>query len=89
MSDQARVIGGGLFGAVVGTVAAYLLFTDEGRHKLNQLSPTVDDLSRVLQDMRAALGRLGEFAAEGRRAADEVRTAFRGVGLDDHTTRWQ
>jgi len=89
MRDQMRIIGGGIAGAVIGTVAVYFLFTDEGRHKLSQLSPAVDDLSRVLQDLRATIGRLGEFAAEGRRAADEVRMAFRGGEFIEHTARWQ
>jgi hypothetical protein len=84
MDDRIRVIGGGLLGAVVGGLAAYLLFTDEGRDRLSRLAPAADDLSRVLQDMRTTLSKLGDVALEGRRTAGQVLAAF-SEGSHHHT----
>jgi len=74
--DRLRVAAGGILGAIVGSLTAYLLFTEGGRDRLSRVTPAVDDLSRLLQDTRSTLGKLGEVALEGRRAAADLLTAF-------------
>jgi hypothetical protein len=52
-------------GAVVGAVAGYLLFTEEGRAFRRQLEPALDDFTRELHSFRATLQRAASVANEG------------------------
>ena len=89
MNDQMRIVGGSVLGAVIGGVAAYLLMTEDGRGRLRHVGPAVDDLSRVLQDLRSTISKLSDVAVEGRHSADRVRAAFTGNAFSDAVDQWQ
>jgi gas vesicle protein len=88
MNDRMRIVGGGLLGAAIGSMAAYLLLTEDGRSKLGRMKPAVDELSHVLHDVRGTIMKLGEVAIEGRRAMSEVRAAFSSAETA-RMDRWQ
>jgi hypothetical protein len=83
------MVGGGVLGAAIGLAAAYLLLTEDGREKLGRMKPAMDELSRVLQDLRGTMMKLGEVAVEGRRAMGEVRAAFSSSDATARVDRWQ
>jgi hypothetical protein len=63
--DNSRVMLATVGGAVVGAIAGYLLFTEEGRAFRRQLEPALDDFTRELHSFRATLQRATSVANEG------------------------
>jgi hypothetical protein len=59
-------------GAVVGAIAGYLLFTEEGRSFRRQLEPALDDFSRELHSFRATVHRAAGVANEGWRLLNDA-----------------
>jgi hypothetical protein len=82
MNVQARILGSAVVGALVGGVAAYLVFTTRGRDAFAQVNPTLDDLSHQLREFRLALRRARGVAHEVRRAAVDVQTVLAGGDLE-------
>ena len=89
MDDELKVFGGALVGAAIGSLTAYLFLTEQGRRSLSQLPPALLDLSQVLQEIRDTFGKVSDVAVEGRRAAEDVRAAFRRKEFADAADRWQ
>ena len=81
MNDQARILGSAVVGALVGGLAAYLVFTTRGRNAFAQVNPTLEDLSHQLQEFRLALRRAKGVAHEVRRAAEDVQIVLAGEDL--------
>jgi hypothetical protein len=50
---------------VIGGVAGYLFFTEEGRRLRRQLEPTLDDLARELNSFRSTVNKAAGVASEG------------------------
>lgn len=81
MSEEHRVITGIALGAVLGAVAAYLVFTPHGRRALENVEGTLDDLAGALERFRRALRRADGVVHEARGAVDDVRTMLKGEDL--------
>jgi hypothetical protein len=52
-------------GAILGGIAGYLLFTDQGRVLRRQLEPALEDYARELNGFRQTLQKAAGVASEG------------------------
>ena len=68
--SQACVIS--CIGAVVGAAAAYILFTDHGRHLRSRLEPALDDFARELSHFRGTVAKAAGVAGEGWKLLNEA-----------------
>lgn len=66
-------------GALVGGLAAYLVFTADGRRALARVNPTLDDLALLLQELRRALRKANSVAHEARSAMGDVEAMMAGA----------
>jgi gas vesicle protein len=62
---NSRAVGAAVVGAVIGGVAGYLFFTDEGRRLRRQLEPALDDFIRELNSFRSTVNKAAGVASEG------------------------
>jgi hypothetical protein len=62
---NSRAITASIVGAMIGGVAGYLFFTDEGRRLRRQIEPALDDIARELNSFRLTLGKAAGVASEG------------------------
>ena len=62
---NSRALTASLVGAVIGGVAGYLFFTDEGRRLRRQIEPALDDIARELNSFRSTIGKAAGVANEG------------------------
>jgi gas vesicle protein len=62
---NSRAVTASIVGAVIGGVAGYLFFTDEGRRLRRQIEPALDDIARELNSFRLTLGKAAGVANEG------------------------
>jgi hypothetical protein len=60
-----RAVAATVVGAVVGGLAGYLFFTEDGRRVRRQFEPAIDDFSRELMSFRATVQKAAGAAAEG------------------------
>ena len=60
-----RVMSATMVGEVVGGVAGYLFFTDQGRSVRRQLEPAIEDFARELMSFRATIQKAAGVANEG------------------------
>lgn len=81
MSDESRMITGVTVGAVVGAVAAYLVFTQHGRRALDNLDATLENVSAALEKFRRALRRADGIVHDARGAVEDVRVMLKGQNL--------
>jgi gas vesicle protein len=70
--DNSRVMAATLVGAVVGGVAGYLFFTDQGRSVRRQIEPMLDDFAKELNSFRATVQKATGVASEGWRLLNEA-----------------
>jgi hypothetical protein len=70
--DNSRVIAATLVGAVVGGVAGYLFFTDQGRSVRRQIEPALDDFASELISFRATVQKATGVASEGWKLLNEA-----------------
>jgi gas vesicle protein len=61
-----------MIGAVIGGVAGYLFFTEEGRRLRRQLEPALDDIARDLNSFRSTLNKAAGVASEGWKLLDDA-----------------
>ena len=83
MSEQSRVMAGAVVGALVGAAAAYLFFTERGKHLRDRMEPMVDDLRHEFARFQRTFEKVGDMANEGMRVVNEFNAArsespFRG-----------
>jgi len=62
---NSRAVGAAIVGAVIGGMAGYLFFTQEGRRLRRQLEPALDDLARELNSFRSTVNKAAGVASEG------------------------
>jgi gas vesicle protein len=70
--DNSRAIAATLVGAVIGGVAGYLFFTEQGRSMRRQLEPALDDFSRELMSFRSTVQKAAGVANEGWKLLNEA-----------------
>ena len=75
VSEQSRVCMGALIGAIAGTAATYLFFTERGRSWRARIEPAVDDLRREFGRFQGPIEKLGVMANEGMRVVNEFNAA--------------
>ena len=63
--NNSRVMAATMVGAVVGGVAGYRFFTDQGRSVRRQLDPAIEDFARELMSFRATIQKAAGVANEG------------------------
>ena len=63
--NNSRVMAATMVGAVVGGVAGYLFFTDQGKSVRRQLEPAIEDFARELMSFRATIQKAAGAANEG------------------------
>lgn len=54
-----------MIGAVIGGLAGYLFFTEEGRVWRRQIEPQIENLAREFGEFRSTLARASSVASEG------------------------
>jgi len=69
---NSRAVAAAIVGAVVGGLAGYLFFTDEGRRLRRQLEPALDDFARELNSFRATVNKAAGVASEGWKLLNEA-----------------
>ena len=69
VSNNALVM---LGGALVGALAGYLLFTNDGRAIRRRLEMSLDDANRELSNFRHTMGQAAAVATDGRQLLNEV-----------------
>ena len=70
--DNSRAMAASLIGAVIGSVAAYLFFTEHGRTLRRQIEPALDDLSRELNGFRSTVQKAMGMASDGWKVLNEA-----------------
>lgn len=65
MAQNSRAIAATVVGAVVGGIAGYLFFTDEGRRVRRSIEPALEDIGRELLSFRSTMQKAAGVASEG------------------------
>ena len=60
-----RTVVAAVLGGVIGGVAGYLFFTEQGRTFRRDLEPAIDDFARELQSFRRMIEKAATVASEG------------------------
>jgi hypothetical protein len=63
--QNSQAVAATVVGMVIGGIAGYLFFTDEGRRVRRQLEPALDDFSRELMSFRATVQKAAGVANDG------------------------
>jgi hypothetical protein len=77
-AEEARVNGNSRFwaatlgGAVVGAIAGYMFFTEDGRTFRRQLEPMLDDVMREMNSFRHTVEKAAHVAGEGWKLLNEA-----------------
>ncbi len=87
MEDRARVLMSACLGALVGGVAGYLFFTDDGRRLRERLEPGMDDLLREMRHLRSAAEKARLAAAEGLMTVGELRKGVKATAEESWAAR--
>ena len=72
MTQKSQAIAAAMVGGVVGAVAGYMFFTDQGRSWRRQLEPAIEDMARELAQFRGTLNRAMGVANEGWKVLNEA-----------------
>jgi len=75
VSEQSQVVAGAVIGALVGAAAAYLFFTDGGKHIRDRMEPAVEELRHEFARFQKTIEKLGDMANEGVRVVNEFQAA--------------
>ena len=92
MRDNSEVMAATVAGAVLGAIAGYIFFTQQGRGLRRRLEPALADLVRELDDFRGTIMKASNAASEGWRllqdAMETGKTGSAGAGRygDPHQT---
>jgi hypothetical protein len=63
--NNSRAVAATMVGAVVGGMAGYLFFSEQGRRVRRQLEPALEDFARELMSFRATIQKAAGVANEG------------------------
>jgi hypothetical protein len=63
--QNSQAVAATVVGMVLGGIAGYLFFTDEGRRVRRQLEPALEDFSRELMSFRATVQKAAGVANDG------------------------
>jgi uncharacterized membrane-anchored protein YhcB (DUF1043 family) len=72
VNGTSRIWAAALGGAVVGAVAGYIFFTEDGRTFRRQLEPMLDDALRELNSFRHTVEKAARVAGEGWKLLNEA-----------------
>ena len=75
MSEQSRVMGSAIAGALIGAAVGYLFFTERGRTLRDRMEPAMDDLRSEFGRFQRTIEKVGEMASEGMRVVQEFNAA--------------
>ncbi len=67
-----RTVVATVVGGILGAMAGYLLFTDEGRAMRRRLEPMLDDFARELNHFRSTVNKAAGVAGEGWRLLNDA-----------------
>jgi hypothetical protein len=70
--DNTRAITASVVGAVLGAMAGYLFFSEEGRALRRRIEPALDDFSRELNQFRGTVQKAAGVAGEGWKLLNEA-----------------
>ena len=62
---NSRALAASLVGAVIGGIAGYLFFTEDGRRLRREIEPALEDFSRELNSFRSTVNKAAGVASEG------------------------
>jgi len=65
VSDNSRALAASVAGAVVGAMAGYLFFSEQGKALRRQIEPALDDLASELNQFRGTVQKAVNVAGEG------------------------
>ncbi len=69
---NSRTVVAAVLGGVIGGVAGYLFFTEQGRAFRRDLEPAIDDFARELKSFRRTLEKAATVASEGLKLLNEA-----------------
>jgi gas vesicle protein len=78
VTQKSQAIAAAVVGGVVGAVAGYMFFTEQGRAWRRQLEPAIDDMARELAQFRGTLNRAMGVANEGWKVLNEALSENQG-----------
>ncbi len=69
---NSRALAASMVGAVIGGIAGYLFFTDEGRRLRRAIEPALEDFARELNSFRSTVNKAAGVATEGWKLLNEA-----------------
>jgi gas vesicle protein len=75
VNERTAVMAGALVGALVGSAASYLFFTERGRDARDRLEPALDNLRREFARFQGTFAQVGQMANDGMRMVEEFKAA--------------
>jgi hypothetical protein len=84
VTDSSRAVAATIAGAVIGGMAGYLFFTDNGRRMRRSFEPALEDIARELNSFRGTVQKAAGVASEGWRLLNDAM----GEGSDAGARRF-
>jgi len=75
VNERTAVTMGAVIGALVGSAASYLFFTERGQVLRDRLEPAVEDLKREFARFQGTIEQVGRMANDGMRVVQEFNAA--------------
>jgi len=72
VSENSRAMAATVVGAVIGGIAGYLFFTENGKELRRQFEPALEDISRELNSFRSTFEKAAGVATEGWKVLNEA-----------------
>lgn len=72
MNDRVKVVVGGVAGAVLGSVAGYLLLTRHGEQVRRDLVPQLEEFQHRVKELQASIAKAKVVAAESWQTLQEL-----------------
>ena len=88
MTENQQAMAATVVGAILGGMAGYMFFTENGRTMRRQLEPAIDDISREIASFRGTLNRAMGVANEGWKVLNQA-LGEDGVAADRHSASRQ
>jgi gas vesicle protein len=75
VNERTAVTVGAVVGALIGSAASYLFFTERGQALRDRLEPAVEDLRREFGRFQGTIEQVGRMANDGMRVVQEFNAA--------------